>query len=235
MHGLPWLEKEAAGTCSREGLMNDDWRLQINFDQEDHASALTDRLDAQQLQHHLSEAFHDRIIVTRDGARVFLYAGTREQAEKARDAVEVEARRHECKVDVDFRRWHPIAEEWEDPDKELPVDAAARFEEREALMEREREETAKRGYPEFEVRVDLTSHHEAVRLSEQLQEEGIPTVRRWRFLLAGATDEDSARALADRILNEASAGSRAKVEGTWAAAYGERALNPFVVLGGLGG
>jgi hypothetical protein len=53
----------------------------------------------------------------------------------------------------------------------------------------------------------------------------------WR----GATDEDSAKALAERIRNEAPAGSRVKVEGTWAAAYAERPPNPFAVLGGLGG
>jgi hypothetical protein len=215
--------------------MNDDWRLQIDLHEEGRARALTDRLDAHQLQHDLSEAFHDRVIVTRDGARVFLYAGTREQAEKARDAVEVEARQHGWTVDIDFRRWHPIAEEWEGPDKELPADDAARLAEREALMVREREETAKSGYPEFEVRADLPSHHDAVHLSEQLRQEGLQAVHRWRYLPVGATDEDSAKALAERIRNEAPAGSRVTAEGTWAAAYVERAPNPFAVLGGLGG
>ena len=50
--------------------MNDDWRLQVDLHEESHASALTERLDAQQLQHDLSEAFHDRVIVTRDGPGV---------------------------------------------------------------------------------------------------------------------------------------------------------------------
>ena len=215
--------------------MNDDWRLQVDLHEENHAQALTERLDAQQLQHDLSEAFHDRVIVTRDGARMFLYAGTREQAEKARDAVEADARQHGWALDVDFRHWHPSAEEWEDPDKPLPENDAARLAEREELMAREREETAKRGYPEFEVRVDLPSRHDAVGLSEQLRKEGLPAVHRWRYLLVGATDEDSAKELAERIRNEAPSGSRVKVEGTWAAAYAERPPNPFAVLGGLGG
>ena len=215
--------------------MNDDWRLQVDLHEENHARALTERLDAQQLQHDLSEAFHDRVIVTRDGARMFLYAGTREQAEKARDAVEADARQHGLALDVDFRHWHPSAEEWEDPDKPLPENDAARLAEREELMAREREEAAKRGYPEFEVRVDLPSRHDAVGLSEQLRKEGLPAVHRWRYLLVGATDEDSAKELAERIRNEAPSGSRVKVEGTWAAAYAERPPNPFAVLGGLGG
>lgn len=215
--------------------MNDDWRLQVDLHEENHAQALTERLNAQQLEHDLSEAFHDRVIVTRDGARMFLYAGTREQAEKARDAVEADARQHEWALDVDFRHWHPSAEEWEDPDQPLPENDAARLAEREELMAREREETAKRGYPEFEVRVDLPSRHDAVGLSEQLRKEGLPAVHRWRYLLVGATDEDSAKELAERIRNEAPSGSRVKVEGTWAAAYAERPPNPFAVLGGLGG
>ena len=214
---------------------NDDWRLQVDLHEEDSARALTERLDAQQLEHDLSEEFHDRVVVTRDGARVFLYAGTREQAEKAREAVEGDARRHGWAVDVGFRHWHPVAEEWEDPDKPLPAGDAARHAEREELMAREREETAKRGHPEFEVRVDLPSRHDAARLSEQLRNEGLPAVHRWRYLLVGAADEDSAKQLAERIQGEAPPGSRVKVEGTWATAYGELPRNPFAVLGGLGG
>jgi hypothetical protein len=215
--------------------MNDDWRLQVDLREEDHARALTEHLDARQLQHDLSEAFHDRVIVTRDGARVFLYAGAREQVERARDAIDADARQHGWQLDLDFRHWHPSAEEWEDPEKPLPENDAAKLAEREELMMREREETAKRGYPEFEVRADLPSHHDAVGLSEQLRKEGLPAVHRWRYLLVGATDEDSAKALAERIQNEAPAGSRVKVEGTWAAAYADRSPNPFAVLGGVGG
>ena len=165
---------------------------------------------------------------------MFLYAGTREQAERAQDAIEVEARQHEWRLEVDLRHWHPIAEEWEDPDKPLPSDDAARLAERAELMAREREDTAARGYPEFEVRVDLPSHHEAVRLSDQLRQEGLPTVHRWRYLLVGATDEDSAKALAGRIRAEAPIGSRVNVEGTWAIVNAEQPPNPFAVLGGLG-
>jgi hypothetical protein len=215
--------------------VNDDWRLQIDLHEEGRAHALTERLDAEQLEHDLSDAFHDRVIVSRDGARVFLYAGTREQAGRARDAVESDAKQHGWTVDVEFRHWHPTAEDWEDPDKPLPEDDAAKLVEHEALIAREREETARTGHPEFEVRVDLPSRHDAVRFSEQLREEGLPTVHRWRFLLVGATDEDMANDLAERIRNEAPSDSRVKVEGTWAAAYAERPPNPFAVLGGLGG
>ncbi len=102
-------------------------------------------------------------------------------------------------------------------------------------MAREREETARRGYPEFEVRIDLPSRHAAIRLSEHLHSEGIAVVRRWKYLLIGATDEDSAKMLAERIQREAPQGSQAKVEGTWAAVYEGITPSPFSLLGGLGG
>src|SRR5262249_31485217 len=128
--GLSW----AARICShsdQEIEMDDDWRLQIDLDEANRSQALTDRLDAHQPHHDLSGAFHDRFIVTRDGDRVFLYAGTREQAEKGRAVVEAEAQQKGWMVDIDLRRWHPIAEEWEDHNKALPVGDAARHSERE--------------------------------------------------------------------------------------------------------
>lgn len=217
------------------GVMHDEWRLQVDVHDEGHTRPFVARLEAQDLQHDLSDAFHDRVVVTRDEARVFLYAGTRDQAEGGRSLVQTEAQQHGWTVDLDLRRWHPSAEDWEDPDKPLPEGDAARLAEHEALMAAERKETEERGYPEFEVRVDLPSRHEAVRFARQLRGEGLPTVHRWRFLLVGATDEDNAEALAARIRDEAPSDSRISVEGTWKAVLAEGPRNPFAVFGGLGG
>lgn len=214
--------------------MNDDWRLQITFDDEGLAGALMEHLDARELEHDLSDAFHDRIIVSRNGAQVFLYAGTRDQAESARALIVSLAQKHDWKLTPELKRWHPDAEQWEDPDAVPADDEASRKAEHEELIATERRETEENGRPEFEVRVDLPSRHDALRFAERLQSEGLPTVHRWKFLLVGATDEDSAKALAERIRNEAPTGSRVTVEGTWAAAYAERPPNPFAILGGLG-
>lgn len=211
--------------------MNDDWRLQVDVD---HPQSLLDRLDAEELKHDLSRAFHDRVIVSRDGAQVFLYAGSREQAELAQQLIEELDRKHAWNATIELRRWHPEAEEWESPDKPLPASDAARLAEHEELIAAERKQVAETGEPEFEVRVDLPSRHEAARFSDQLNTEGLPAIHRWRFLLIGATDEDTAKALAERIRIEAPAGSTVKVEGTWKEAYAERGPNPFAVLGGLG-
>src|SRR4029077_2812049 len=107
-------------------VMNDDWRLQIDFVDEGLADHLHDRLDAAELEHDLSRAFHDRVIVSRNGTTVFLYAGDREQAEKARDLVERLMRDEKEEVEVSFMRWHPEAEEWRPADEPLPDDAEAK-------------------------------------------------------------------------------------------------------------
>lgn len=215
--------------------MNDDWRLQVDLRDRETATQLVRWLESDRPQHDLSDAFHDRVVVTHDGKVVFLYAGSREQAERARGLIQTATSEHGWTGDLDLKRWHPIAEEWEDPDKPLPTTDSAERAEHEALMAAERKQTEERGYPAFEVRVDLPSHHEARRFAERLRTEGLPTVHRWRFLLVGAVDEDSANALAKRIRSEAPSGSRVSVEGTWRAVLAERPPNPFAVLGGLGG
>jgi hypothetical protein len=215
--------------------MNDEWRLQVDPHDPEHGGPLVERLEARELQHDLSDAFHDRVIVSRDGDRIFLYAGSREQADLARQFLQDLAKQHDWHLDLELRRWHPAAEEWEDPDKPLPVDESAQHAEHEELMAAERRETEERGAPEFEVRINLPSRHEALRFAGQLRSEGLPVVHRWRFLLVGAVDEDNADALAERIRNEAQPGSDIKVEGTWKLAQAEQPLNPFAVLGGLGG
>jgi hypothetical protein len=213
--------------------MNDDWRVQVDFVAEGVADALRDRLDAEELEHDLSRAFHDRVVVTRNGTTIFLYAGDREQAEKAKALVEQIAQKEGEEVEIRFDRWHHEAEEWRPADEPLPADGEAQAAEHAARVARERQESEESGYPEYEVRIDLPSHAEAKELVERLDGEGLRSVHRWKYVLLGAADEDSASELAERIRAEAPPGSTVTVEGTWREAYGERPHSPFSFLGGL--
>jgi hypothetical protein len=215
--------------------MNDEWRLQIDVQDASQGETLVERLDPGELEHELSDAFHDRVIVSRDGPRIFVYAGSRDQAEKARAFIVKEAEDEGWAIEPELTHWHPAAEAWEDPDLPLPDDDAAKVAEHEQLIAAERQDLAQRGVPEFEVRVDLPSHRDAVRFDELLRAEGVPSVRRWKYLVVGASDEDAARALAKRLEAEAPAGSKVAAEGSWQAVYAERPVNPFAVFGGLGG
>jgi hypothetical protein len=215
--------------------VNDDWRLQVDFHDPGHVHGMVEQLEARELEHDLSTEFADRVIVSRNGGTVFLYAGAREQIDAARDLVVSLGKRHGWQLDVDMKRWHPTAEDWGDPDKPLPRTDAEKAAEHEELMAAERRESQRTGHPEYEVRADLTSRHEAVRFAECLREDGIQAVRRWKYVLIGAASEDDANVLAQRMREEAPPSSKVAVEGTWSEAYAERPPNPFAVLGGLGG
>ena len=214
--------------------MSDDWRLRIDLHEEDAAHNLTGQLEARELEHDLEASFHDRIVVSRDGAELFCYAATREQAERTERLIRSLAAEHGWQLDFDLKHWHPSEEEWEDPDKPLPEDDAERAAERANLIENERQEAESRGYPEFEVRVEFASHHDAMQFDERLREEGLSPVHRWKYLLVGALDEESVKALAERLRAEAPPGSKVSVEGTWKAIRSEQAPNPFAIFGGLG-
>lgn len=214
--------------------MNDDWRVQIDAD-EGQALLLVEALGGPGPGHNLGSAFHDRVMVSREGARVFLYAETREQAEAARDLAAKLAGENEWRLEISLSHWHPEAERWEDPDLPLPDGDAARLAEHQELVAAEREEVAAGAPPQYEVRVDLPSHRDAAHFEDQLRSEGLPAVRRWKYLVVGAADEDTANELATRLRDEAPSGSTVTVEGSGKVVYDERPPNPFAIFGGLGG
>lgn len=215
--------------------MNDDWRLQIDLREEGHGHQLRQLLESGQLEHKLSTAYADRLIVSHEGERIFIYAGTREQAEGARDLVEGLDVEHGWEAMVELRHWHHDAEDWEDPDAPLPHNGAEHQAELQERESRERIETELSGIPDYEVRIDFPSRHEAIRFAKQLDSEGLPTVHRFRYVLIGTESETDAEQLADRIRAEAPAGSKVTAEGTWQSMLRERPANPFAFMGGLAG
>lgn len=211
--------------------MSDDWRLQVEFQEDGYADAMLDRLDARELQDDLSEAFHDRVVVTCNDATVFLYAGDREQAESARKLVEAYALREEEELEIELRRWHTLADEWMPADEQLPDEAAEMVAEHQVRIAKERQESEEQGYPEWEVRVDFPSREDADEFAERFRAKGLPTVQRWKYVLIGAGDEEGANTLAELSRAEAPAGSRVAVQGTWRDTYKDRLRSPFSFFG----
>jgi hypothetical protein len=219
--------------------MTDDWRLRVKLEDERRASDLADRLAKFDLAHDLQTSFRDRVVVSHDGPELFCYADTRAQAEAAERAISALAAADGWQIAVELRRWHPAAEEWEDPDKPLPATEAEKAAEHAEVMEAERTESAEQGFPDFEIRVRCGSRRDAVELAERLEAEGIRCVHRWQFVVVAAPDEDTATALGERIRSEAPPGSTVKVEASVSEAVAEAPLatpfTPFAVFGGLGG
>jgi hypothetical protein len=214
--------------------VNDDWRLRVTLPERSHTDALAARLETTDMEQG-SNSLHDRVIISRDADELFCYGGTREQVDAAHELIQKLADEHGWKPAFELRHWHPVAEQWEDPDVPLAEDDAARAAEHAELIEQERKEVAEQQYPDFEVRITCHSHRDAAQLSQKLRDEGVPNVHRASYVLVGATDEDSANALADRLRAEAPEGSEVHVEGSAAAAYATRGFKWYSLFGGLGG
>jgi hypothetical protein len=215
--------------------MSEDWRLRIDLHESGIAHALTERLGASELEHDIAREFSDRVVVSRDGGEVFCYVDSREQTERVEQLIRSLGGEHDWELDIELRRWHPSAQEWEDPEKPLPEGDAQLAAERRELLERERLEAKVRGYPAFEVRLQCPSHDAALELGNTLRADGIPSVQRSNYLLIGAADEDEARALAARLRAEVPAGCMVVVEGTGREVLHDQLPNPFAILGGLAG
>jgi hypothetical protein len=182
---------------------SNDWRVTIS---------LTDPADVERAQrsfsgHEVEEDARRRlgrnIAVGAGDSRIFLYAGTEIAAREAEQvASDVLARQH-IQAEFAMHRWHPIEEEWENPDVSMPLTEDERQAEHQRLEDAETTESLATGAAQWEARVEFPSHHEAVALARKLRSEGRTVVRRWKFLVVGANNEDDARELAEQIRREA--------------------------------
>lgn len=101
-------------------MTEDEFRVEVDLEHEDHGLSLGERLRSLDLDDEARERLGHRVIVTRDGSRLFLYANTREScAEAARVARDLLAE-EDLEAAVRATRWHPIAQEWKDADEPLP-------------------------------------------------------------------------------------------------------------------
>ena len=176
------------------------------------------------------------VIVTRDGHRVYLYANNREQAAAAEHAARRALAEQNADADVSaIERWHPVEERWEDAEAALPQTEAQLEVEEARRQQDEIDEAQEEGYAEWEVRIDLANHGDAVAFAERLESEGIsPIVRRWKYILIGTPTEEAAQELAARLEGEAPQGASVKAEASAAVGWEVTSRNPFAMFGGFG-
>lgn len=191
--------------------MAEDWRLTVSL-VEGSGPALGVTLDELKLEHEMGDRLGGRVAVSADADHVLLYAGTLEAAKEAEALVVELLARERTEASFVLERWHPIEEEWEAATVPLPESAEEKTRERERLDAKDTADSLAAGYAEWEVRLDLGSHHEAVALAKQLEAEGFRATRRWRYLLIGAPSRDEAQALAERLRAEAPPGARLQVQ-----------------------
>ena len=183
-------------------MADDDWRVTVTFDDEAHVKHAVQSMRDHKVEHEVRRRLGHRVAVSADGPNVFLYAGTEDAAREADRVVrEMLAQRH-LTAAFKLDRWHPIEQEWEDAGAPLPQTAEQREAEEERRVADETEESEETGQTGYEVLIEVSSPHEAVELAERLQSEGHPVIRRWRYLVLGANNEDEARDLARAVQQE---------------------------------
>jgi len=210
--------------------MSDDWRVRALLDEPIGARHLLKSLHEHELEEEVENRLEQRLAVTADETSVFVYCGDQAQAEQAAAVVAEVLEQDGLHATIEITRWHADAEAWEAPDVPLPQTDAERAAEHARLEEREAQESTERG-PQWEVRIDLGSRHEAIAVAEQLQGEGLTALRRWTHVFISAATDDEAQALADRLRGTLPADAVVSVEGTAADAW--RATHPYAAHGGI--
>jgi hypothetical protein len=216
--------------------MSDDFRVTVDLEDQGPVADFVDEMRGIEVEQEVAEKLGDRVVVSHDADNLFFYTDTEEAAREVEALVRPLLNEHGLgTATVQVLRWHPIEEDWLDvaiPLPTTPEEIAAERSRQEAM---EAEEGRDQGWVEFEVRAELPSHRATVDFAKQLEAEGLSVVRRWKFIVIGAANEDEATALAERLKAEAPEGTRVIAEGSgnmaWQAGHGGR----FAWLGGLGG
>ena len=185
---------------------SDDWRVTISVSPAQQSTSL------RQLEDDIRRQVGRGIAVGAGDAQIFLYADTETAAGDAERIARDVLAGHGMMAETAVHRWHPIEERWETPDVPMPQTKAERETEHQRLVADEAAESRASGVPRWEVRAELGSHRQAVALARQLEGEGRTVVRRWKFLIVGASDEDEARELAGHIRQEAPPDATVMVE-----------------------
>jgi hypothetical protein len=195
-------------------MPDDDWRIRIEVEEEEHATGLLDRL-AGELGSEARELARDlesrRLVVSRDGETLFVYAATRAAAEQAHAVVEAELRENGIEARTSrVEHWIDEEDRWDDEPPGVTWE----------------EEELDRGFAPWEVRVECPSRQSARELAEQLETEGYKPERRYSYLIVGAASREDADSLASRLHGEVEAGGEVVLEA--------EPRNPFAIFGGLG-
>jgi hypothetical protein len=179
--------------------VKDEFRVEVELDDDEHGYSLGERLRALDLDDDARERLGSRVLVTRDGSRLFAYAESDAQAREAAAVIRGLVEADELSAEIRVTRWHPVEEEWKDALLPLPRSAE---EEQAEYAAREAAEAEAEGEYDWQVVVHAGGRDEAVELAERLASEGLPVAQRWRYVVVGALTQERAEELATRLRTE---------------------------------
>ena len=180
-----------------------DWRVTISLADPAHAEQAQRSFSEREVEDDVRLRLGRNIAVGAGDSQIFLYAGTEIAATEAERVARDMLAQHGIQAEFALHRWHPIEEQWESPDVAMPQTEAERQAEHQRLEDSEAAESLAAGIGRWQARVEFPSHREAVALARKLESEGLAVVRRWKFVIVAADNEDDIRNLAGQIGREA--------------------------------
>jgi hypothetical protein len=179
-------------------VAGEDWRVEVELKDQEHGYSLGERLRALDLDDDARERLGRRVIVTRDGSKLFLYTTTEAEANEAARVVQELAAADRLTPEIRTTRWHPVEEAWEDASVPLPRTETERereFEQREAQAEAT-------GDYDWYVHVRAPDRTAADDLERRLRDRDFSVERRWRYLTIGAASQEQAEEIAATVRDE---------------------------------
>jgi hypothetical protein len=163
-------------------LPTDEWRVEVELDDERHGFPLSERLRAHDLDDEARERLGGRVIVTRDGSRLYLYTTSAGSAREAERVVRELIAADNLTAATSVTRWDEERDAWVAADTGEVV-----------------EDNRDPDEADYFVRIEPQEAKDVGPLEERLQGEGLPVERRGRYLLIGSHDDEEVEALAQRV------------------------------------
>ena len=182
--------------------MDEEYRVEVELDDAEHGYSTGERLRALDLDDDARDRLGKKVMVTRDGSRLFLYATTEAHAREAEHVVRDLVESDELTAEIRVTRWHPVEEAWKDASMPLPATPADQEAELAAREAAEVREAEIEGEYDWHVVVRLPGRGDAVALAERLAAEGAAVRRRWRYVTVGVLTEEHAWELAEGLRTE---------------------------------
>ena len=193
-------------------MSQDEWRVEIDLDDEEHGYGLSERLRARDLDDEAQKRLGGRVMVTRDGPRVFLYAGSEDETREAERIARELVTDEDLTAEIRATRWHPVEEAWKDASIPLPRNEEEEREELDRKEAAEWQEAVEEGSFDWMVKVELPSGAEAAELADRLKSEGYRVHRRWRYVTVDVVTEEQANELASSLRDVLPPGSEVWVD-----------------------
>lgn len=205
------MAKEGARPARYATNMSKGWRVSIALHDQSRARRRSYR---NTVRRGLRDRLGDHVRVASSKVDTVLYADTADAAKEAERVAREALAQRNANADLRLEYWDARTEAWRRPAATGRSSAAPTnlSDAHEYQQQQERERSKERGLAEWQVRVDLPSHHDVRALAERLTQEGWPVVRRRKYLVAGANCEDDANSLAQEVQGYIGADAVVRVE-----------------------